>query len=136
MGSWLQDVRVRWLSGELLIVLAALAVAFAVHRVSRARADDRMPQSAGTLVVTTVNAAIAQRDLIDLLGADVPPLRALDDAPVGAGPGAEPIFTDLLEGGLVSPAWEKVDTCVYVFLPTGRSYRYSPEGRCFYPESR
>ena len=136
MGSWLKDIRVQWLAGELLVVVVVLAVAACVHQVSRASADDRMPRSAGTLVATTVNTAIAQRDLVDLLGADMPPLATLDDTPVGAGPGAASLFADLLEGGLVCSAWQKVDTCEYVFLPTGRAYSYSPERRCFYPTSR
>lgn len=57
----------------------------------------------------------------------------LDDAKKGVAGDDNPLFTNVVEGGLTDPNWEKTANLVYRYIPTGIKYKYDKKTGEFKP---
>ncbi len=106
-----------------IVIIGLLAIVtlprFGETRIAATGAAER-----GTVAAVRSGLHVAQ--LTNTAADTCPYPGELDAAPRGTASPANPLFTDVIEGGIADSKWEKLDSDRYRYIPTKRSYRYDP----------
>jgi MSHA pilin protein MshA len=106
----------------MVIVIIGLLAAVVMPKFFDIKAEAQSAAEEGT--VAAVRSGIKLAHLSNLAqGSDTYP-ASLDSASVGAASESNPIFTEVIEGGVTDGNWEKTATG-YTYTPSGSAYTYT-----------
>ena len=104
----------------MVIVIIGLLAAVVMPKFVDLKSEAQNAAEVGT--VSGVRSGIKITHLSNLAqGSDTYP-ATLDSAAVGLGSEANPLFTNVIDGGVTDPNWNKEDADTYEFVPTGNKY--------------
>ena len=107
----------------MVIVIIGLLAAVVMPKFVDLKSEAQNAAEVGT--VSGVRSGIKITHLSNLAqGSDTYP-ATLDSAAVGLGSEANPLFTNVIDGGVTDPNWNKEDADTYEFVPTGNKYDYN-----------
>lgn len=108
----------------MVIVVIGLLAAVVVPKFTSIKTEAQNAAEIGT--VTAVRSGINLAHLTTLAqGGDSYPsaLDSASNAPAGI---ANPLFANVIDGGVTDANWEKTGTNDYRFIPTNRTFTYTP----------
>jgi prepilin-type N-terminal cleavage/methylation domain-containing protein len=113
----------------MVIVIIGLLAAVVVPKFGDLKDEARTAAEQGT--VAGVRTGIKLVHMTNLAqGSDTYP-ATLDSASVGAGSETNPLFTNVIDGGISDGNWEKSDADTYEYTPTGNTYDYDSSDGSF-----
>jgi prepilin-type N-terminal cleavage/methylation domain-containing protein len=113
----------------MVIVIIGLLAAVVVPKFGDLKDEAQTAAEQGT--VAGVRTGIKLVHMTNLAqGSDTYP-ATLDSAAVGAGSETNPLFTNVIDGGISDGNWEKNDADTYEYTPTGNTYDYDSSDGSF-----
>ncbi len=119
---------------ELIMVIVIIGLLAAVVTPQFVSMKDEAQNAAEEASVAAVRTGIKLIRMSNLAkGLDEYPAK-LDDASKGDASDSNPLFTNVVEGGLTDGNWEKSGNNAYTYKPTGVKYKYDKKTGEFKPK--
>jgi len=106
----------------MVIVIIGLLAAVVVPKFSDMRTEAQGAAEQGT--VAAVRSGIKLVHMTNLAKGLTDYPSKLDSSSTGQASEKNPLFTEVVEGGISDPNWEKVKGNTYKYGPTGNKYKY------------
>jgi len=107
----------------MVIVIIGLLAAVVTPKFTTMRSEAQSAAEQG--VVAAVRSGVKLAHLTNITQGDNNYPSSLDSADTGEASEDNPLFTEVIEGGLTDSHWEKTAATTYEYNPTGNTYAYS-----------
>ncbi len=107
----------------MVIVILGLLAAVVVPKFTDIRSQAVNAAEQG--VVSAVRSGINMYHMAQLAQGNDGYPNKLDNATNGVASQTNPLFTEVIDGGVTDSNWKKTGTRTYKYLPTGNRYRYN-----------